>query len=156
MRNYHGLIRVHFLRTIFAVATFALLMGACTSDEVTSSEMSEEQFCRQAQQMGEANNSLDEDDPEAIASAADQMELLADTAPSAIKADLAFLADVFNQIAEVSMNDLAAETPESEEAMGRYGEVMALMMSPEVLAAGDNIERYLSDVCGMEPSATDE
>ncbi len=147
LRNYHGAIKTRLLRTILVFTAFVFFLGACTSDE---------EFCQLSEQMDEANDSLDEDDPEAIAAAADQMELLAETAPPAIRADMLVLVEVFNEIAEVSVTDMGADTSGSEEAMESFSEVMTLMMSPEVIAAGESIEAYLTDVCGMERNAADE
>lgn len=62
-----------------------------------------------------------------------------DAAPDEISADLQVLADLLTQLAELDEDDPDA-----------FGEVFGLFFDPEVVAATENVETFISDECGID------
>lgn len=80
---------------------------------------------------------MNEDDPEVIAAAMDQMRSLA---PEAISDDVDAVLDVMEQLAELDEDD--------PDAMGA---MFGLVMDPEFIAVSERIDQFGVDECDLEP-----
>lgn len=127
---------------VAGAGALALLLAACGGDD-GGSTASDEEFCAELAALEEADaggDGSDELDAEALA----QLQDLADRAPNE---DLRTALETLGDIAE-QMSDLDEDDPEA------FGQVMALMFDPDVISAGETLDTYMVDVCGMEPDET--
>lgn len=127
---------------VAGAGALALLLAACGGDD-GGSAASDEEFCAELAALEEADaggDGSDELDAEALA----QLQDLADRAPNE---DLRTAIETLGDIAE-QMSDLDEDDPEA------FGQVMALMFDPEVISAGETLDTYMVDVCGMDPDDT--
>lgn len=114
-----------------------VILIACGSDSSSSgAQLTDEQFCAKVADMDDLENF----DATAIAA----MNELIDSAPNdELRDALKVLVPVLTEMESVDEND--------PEAMSK---VMEIIMDPKVTEAGEVIEKYSTEVCGL--SVTDE
>jgi hypothetical protein len=101
-----------------------------------------DEFCDFLVEM-DAQGDLDfEDDPDEVAAVMAEMRRLA---PREIRDEIDVMLDILVQMAEMDEDDPDA-----------FGEIMALMFDPEVIAAGETLEEFGVEECGLEPEDDDE
>jgi hypothetical protein len=127
---------------VAGAGALALLLAACGGDD-GGSAASDEEFCAELAALEEADAGSDGSD-ELDAEALSQLQDLADRAPDE---ELRTAIETLGDIAE-QMSDLDEDDPEA------FGQVMALMFDPEVISAGETLDTYMVDVCGMDPDET--
>lgn len=126
-----------------AVLAFVLMIAsACgsSSDDAGSGGSSGGDFCEQIVALEAAAEGIEGDNLDEAA--LDSLRSLRDAAPDEIRDDMVLFVDVFEQLAEVDEND-----PESVEV------AFGLLFDPAVIAAGENIEAYGVEKCGLEPES---
>lgn len=125
-------------RLMGLVVIVSLLVAACGGGDSDSSGASsggdESAFCEMA-----IEATGDEDDE---SSASADFDPLIDVAPSAIRADLVKVRDLFAELEEI-------ERTEDEDAA--FAAVLGLGTNPEFVTALENIEKYMIDECGLDP-----
>jgi hypothetical protein len=132
--------------SVVLVAVLGLMSGACGDDDGGSvggaggGQLSEQAFCAQLASM-EADDA-DITDAQAIA----QLAALARQAPDA---DMRRALQKFAEVAE----DLEGFDEDDPAALSA---AFALIFDPEVMAASETIERYLSETCGIDTGADDD
>ena len=88
------------------------------------------------------------DDPAEAAAAAEELRGLASSAPEAVADALTTFADLMDELAELEGSD--------EDDMESFGRVMALMFDPEIIEAGQVMEKYAVSECGFDPEVASE
>ena len=136
--------RVRYTAVLLAV--LGLLAAGCGDDGGSTGggggpQLSEQAFCAQLAAM-EESDSDDISDAEAIA----QMAALARQAPDA---DVRRALEKFAEIA-TELEGFDEDDPEALSA------AFALIFDPEVMAATETIESYLSDTCGIDTGSGDD
>jgi len=126
-------------RSLSALTVCLALIGAsCGGDDSGSgSALSNEAFCAKL-------SSLDDLDPlsDDMSKLTEIVEELADVAPSAELRDAVLtLTPMMTVLAELDENDPAA-----------MSEMMEILTDPDVVAAGESIEEFGVETCGLEPS----
>lgn len=127
------------------VAILALALPACGDDGGSvggggAGQLSEQAFCAQLATMEDSD--ADITDAEAMA----QLASLARQAPNAeMRAALGKFAEVAEELEGFDEDDPAA-----------LGAAFALIFDPEVMAAIESIETYLSETCGIEVDSGDD
>ena len=130
--------------TVAVAAALGLFLGACGDDDGGSagggSALSEAEFCAQLEAMEDSD--ADITDSEALA----QLAALARSAPnSEMRSALNKFAEIAQELEGFDEDDPAA-----------IGAAFALIFDPEVIAATETIESYLSDTCGIEVDSGDD
>lgn len=123
-------------RSIIATSSLALLavLPACGGGSGGAGG-SEKEFCDKLREL----ESMPETDDPAVAFR--QLADLADKAPNnEIRSAMAALEPLIEKIGSID--------PNSEDA---FGEIFALMFDPDVIKAGEVLDSYSKDVCGIEP-----
>lgn len=127
---------------IFLLTAAPLLAVSCGSDSNANRD-SDEEFCAKLIDL-EASNALSPDASDAEAMSA-MLPIIADLAKTAPNEDLtkAFetMGPVLQKMSEIDENDPDA-----------FGSVMSMMFDPEVVAAGETIDSYSTDVCKIPPT----
>lgn len=101
--------------------------------------LSDEEFCAEIEALDDVDPSVDD-----MADVVTMIEDLADKAPNdELRDAMLALVPVMSALADIDENDPDA-----------MNEVMEIMMDPEVLAAGELIETYSTETCGIEPSGS--
>jgi len=127
-------------RTLTTLTVCLALVGAsCGGDDSGSgSALSNEEFCAKVE-------ALDAMDPSTgdMADVVTTVEELADAAPSnELRDAMLALVPVMTALENLDEND--------PDAMNK---IMEIMMDPEVIAAGELIEEYSTETCGIDGSA---
>ncbi len=139
-------------RRIALVATAALALGglaACGDDDGGSSASS---FCDDVTEVDEAFSTLDEDieDPSQLSTIFTEVQASLDAIdpPSEIAEDWGTLTSALGEVVDV-VEDIDFEDPE---ALASLGEELADLEERfgDVEAAGDRIQEYASEECGIE------
>ena len=131
-------------RNLTALSICLALVGvSCGGDDSGSGSaaLSEQEFCVEL-------TALDGMEPDVsnMADVVTTIEDLADKAPNdELRDAMLALVPVMTMMGEIDEND--------PDAMSK---VMEVMMDPEVMAAGELIEKYSSETCGIDDSAGDE
>jgi hypothetical protein len=131
------------MRSVSIFSVLLLTIGvSCGGDDGggSGSALSDEQFCSEV-------SALDEMDPSAddLSGMVTIIEDLAAKAPNdELRDAMLVLAPVITEMGKVDEND--------EDAMTK---LMEIMMDPEVIAAGELIEKYSSETCGIDESSDD-
>lgn len=100
--------------------------------------LSDEEFCAEIVALDDVDPSVDD-----MADVATMIEDLADKAPDdELRDAMLTLIPVMTAMGDIDENDPDA-----------MNEVMEIMMDPEVLAAGELIEKYSTETCGIDGSA---
>lgn len=120
---------------VSAAAALLVLLPAC-GGESSGNGGSDGAFCAKLREMEAMPES---DDP---AEALKQLAELAKVAPNdEVRRAMAALQPIIEKISSIDS--------ESEDA---FGEIMALLFDPDVIKAGEVLDKYSVDVCGLEPS----
>ncbi|MTA28360.1 MAG: hypothetical protein F2562_05825 [Actinobacteria bacterium] len=130
-------------RTLTALTICLALVGvSCGGDSGSgSAALSDEEFCLEVAALDGMNPDVGD-----MAEIVTTIEDLAAKAPSdELRDAMLALVPVMTMLSEIDEND--------PEAMNK---VMEVMMDPEVMAAGELIEKYSSETCGIDDSAGDE
>jgi hypothetical protein len=131
-------------RTLSALSLTLVLAGtACGGGDSSGSALTDEAFCAKVAAMENMDPSGDD-----ITAVTDALEELAAAAPTKeLREALETLGPVMTAMSGIDEND--------PDAMNKAFEVM---MDPEVIAAGELIEKYSSETCGIETTdeSTDE
>lgn len=118
-----------------AALAFLLVLPAC-GGESSGNGGSDGAFCSKLREMEAMPES---DDP---AEALKQLAELAKVAPNdEVRRAMSALQPIVEKITSIDSG--------SEDA---FGEIMALLFDPDVIKAGEVLDKYSVDVCGMEPS----
>lgn len=127
------------LRTLALMTVVAVASSCGGGDGGSSSSNAESDFC-------EYLRTLEDIDPEAAPDdALAAIDQIIDRAPDGeIKGALQDLRPIFDAMVNID--------PNNEEA---FTEMMALMFDPNVIAAGEVLEQYGTDVCGFEDTSGD-
>ncbi|MEO1062237.1 MAG: hypothetical protein AAFZ07_12525 [Actinomycetota bacterium] len=120
----------------FGLAAVVMVLAACGG---SSSSASEESFCGRLSELVSADG-LELEDPEQAAQAVEIVRGLRDAAPSEIRDDVGVLADFVETFAEIDPDDEEA----AFEALGEF-----LVQGDQLEAAGERVERYASEECGV-------
>ena len=131
------------LSTSFAIAvtvlSSSLVLGACGGDDsskANSSPVSIEEFCNKIEALEAAG------DPDDMASAIAAISGLVESAPSPdVREALETLVPVITKMADIDEDDPDA-----------IGELMGLMMDPDVIEAGAVLETFGAEECGFTES----
>lgn len=123
--------------------SLVLVSTACGGEDSSGSGLSDEEFCAKVASMENIDPSID--DISAVTAALDDLAAAAPT--KELREALETLSPVMLSMAEIDEND--------PDAMNKVFEVM---MDPKVMAAGELIEKYSSETCGIEATdgSTDE
>jgi len=129
-------------RTLTTLAVCLALVGAsCGGDDSGSgsgSALSNEEFCAKVEALDAVDPSTDD-----MADVVTTVEELADAAPSdELRDAMLALVPVMTALDNLDEND--------PDAMSK---IMEIMMDPEVIAAGELIEKYSTETCGIDGSA---
>lgn len=130
-------------RTLTALTICLALVGvSCGGDSGSgSAALSDEEFCLEVAALDGMNPDVGD-----MAEIVTTIEDLAAKAPSdELRDAMLALVPVMTMLSEIDEND--------PDAMNK---VMEVMMDPEVMAAGELIEKYSSETCGIDDSAGDE
>ena len=131
-------------RTLTALTICLALVGvSCGGDDSGSGSaaLSDEEFCVELTALDGMNPDVGD-----MAAVVTTIEDLADKAPSdELRDAMLALVPVMTMMSEIDDND--------PDAMNK---VMEIMMDPEVMAAGELLEKYSSETCGIDDSAGDE
>ena len=95
----------------------------------------------------EQSLSLD-DGPEAVEEAVRRVREMAAAAPEDVADALEVFADLFEQ-----MGELASD---GEGGLDAFGEILAQMGDPEVIAASETLTEYLVEQCGVDPTGAEQ
>lgn len=127
------------LRSLAMISVVALASSCGGGGGDASSSNADSDFC-------EYLRALDELDPEAAPDdALEAVDQVIDRAPDGeIKGALEDLRPIFETMVNAD--------PNSEEA---FTEIMSLMFDPKVIAAGEVLEKYGTEVCGFEDTTSD-
>lgn len=106
--------------------------GTGTADEAPTAPDSE--YCAVAREISDTSSTVAEDPDTAL----DQLERLAAAAPEELAGDVELFLDTIRQLAEVPEDDPAA-----------LGEVLSLLIAPELTEASDAIDAYTREACGF-------
>ncbi len=124
----------HIVR-LGALGAAALALAACGSDS-DSGAVSVEDFCAEVTALEEANaGSEDEMLTEADI---DQMRDLASRAPAEIRDDIETIADAMAESLDIEEEDFEA--------------FFEVFLAPDVIAAGEALDEFSVNECGLEPS----
>ena len=128
-----------FMKILRALALFSVVAVAPSCGGGGESSTSEADFC-------EYLSTLEDIDPEAAPDdAVAAIDQIIDRAPDGeIKGALEDLRPIFEAMVNIDPNDEAA-----------FGEIMSLMFDPKVIAAGEVLEKYGTEVCGFEDTSSD-
>jgi hypothetical protein len=135
---------------VLAVAAAAVLaFGACGLKDDASVAAGVD-FCDEAQSLSAIGPELPES-PEAIEQVADRFDRLADSAPSEIEDDMAFLADVYRQVTDALQRSGGDDPADLLAAAAPFFDPENAQRLEE---ANANVERYLSEECGIDVQDT--
>jgi len=128
-----------FMKIFRSLALFSVIAVASSCGGGGDSATSEADFC-------EYLSTLEDIDPEASPDdAVAAVDQIIDRAPDGeIKGALEDLRPIFEAMVNIDPNDEAA-----------FGEIMSLMFDPKVIAAGEVLEKYGTEVCGFEDTSGD-
>lgn len=155
-KRVHDVVGSHYVRTMRStsfgstatLATIALLLTACGGSSGGGADGGGAQqgdaagFCDQIVALEAAADQIEGDsvDDESL----DALRSLRDAAPDEVRDDMTVIIDVFEKLADIDEND-----PDS------FEEVFGLLFDPAVVEAGENLEAYGVNECGLDPESTD-
>jgi hypothetical protein len=122
--------------------------GSGDADPAEADPAEVEAFCAKAAELDQAAIDQAPEDAEAAAEARAQFDELLAVAPEAIRGDLQVLADVIDSMADLDQGD-GPSSPEEA-----FEEMLSSVLSPGVIAAGVNLQAYLSEHCGIDMSSS--
>ncbi len=125
------------------LATIVLLASACggSSDNDAGGQDGAD-FCEKIVALEAATSGIEGDniDDESL----DELRSIRDSAPDEVRDDMTVLIDLFEKLADFDESDPAS----AEEAFG-------LLFDPAVIEAGENLEAYGVNECGLDPETSD-
>ncbi len=121
-----------------ATVTVALLV-ACGGNSAGGEDV--DAFCEEYAQ-AQADGAAETEEDTAVIMA--DLERVGDLAPAEIRDDVDVLIDTFAEFMEI---EAATETGEADE----IGAAFELFSDPAFVAAGENVEQFAEDECGIEP-----
>ncbi len=155
-------------KTLTVLASLTVALGACSSsdgddassntdlssadasdtadgdEEATDSDNGEEgsdnEFCQKFMELDRPEN-----EPTNQKELTEAFDDLIDSAPDEIRDDLETVRDAFSELEDIDEDDPSAEAAE---------EFLDVLAQPEVVEAGENLEAYTVDVCGIESEPT--
>lgn len=136
---------------LVAAVLFGLTASSCVSGDEGAAGGGGgggDDFCAQLEAASEEDTMMLGDDPAEAAAAAEELRELASSAPGAVADALTTFADLMDELAELEGSD--------EGDMESFGRVMALMFDPEIIEAGQVMEKYAVSECGFDPEEASE
>ncbi len=131
-------------RTLSVIALSLVLAGtACGGGDSSGSGLTDEEFCAKVAEMETLGSGETEADMAAVVAALDDLAAAAPT--KELREALEMLGPVMTEMAGLDEND--------PEAMSKAFEIM---MDPKVMAAGELIEKYGSETCGLDDETTSD
>lgn len=131
-------------RTLSVIALSLVLAGtACGGGDSSGSGLTDEEFCVKVAEMETLGSGETEADMAAAVAALDDLAAAAPT--KELREALETLGPVMTEMAGLDEND--------PEAMNKAFEIM---MDPKVMAAGELIEKYGSETCGLDDESTSD
>jgi len=131
-------------RTLSVIALSLVLAGtACGGGDSSGSGLTDEEFCVKVAEMETLGSGETEADMAAAVAALDDLAAAAPT--KELREALETLGPVMTEMAGLDEND--------PDAMNKAFEIM---MDPKVMAAGELIEKYGSETCGLDDESTSD